>query len=61
MKRFSFFLILFFLISYFADAQYKSYKISVKGDTINIVDHNGLKQGKWVINVDTLRGEPGYE
>jgi antitoxin component YwqK of YwqJK toxin-antitoxin module len=42
-------------------AQYKSYKISDKGDTINAIDKNGLKQGKWVIHVDELRGEPGYE
>ncbi|MDP4284411.1 MAG: hypothetical protein Q8891_08310 [Bacteroidota bacterium] len=44
-----------------ADAQYKSYKISVKGDTINAIDSKGLKQGKWVVHVDALRGEPGYE
>lgn len=44
-----------------ANAQYKSYKISVKGDTINVTDHEGLKQGKWVLHVDPLRGEPGYE
>ena len=44
-----------------ANAQYKSYKISVKGDTINVIDLKGLKQGKWVIHVDPLRGEPGYE
>jgi len=61
MKRILFPLISFLLISCFADAQYKSYKISVKGDTINVIDHNGLKQGKWVIHVDPLRGEPGYE
>jgi hypothetical protein len=42
-------------------AQVKTYKISVKGDTINVVDKNGLKQGKWVTHVDPLRGEPGYE
>lgn len=42
-------------------AQDKSYKISVKGDTINVVDNNGLKQGKWALHVDPLRGEPGYE
>ena len=50
---------LFFLSN--TDAQYKSYKISVKGDTINAVDLHGLKQGKWVVHVDPLRGEPGYE
>ena len=44
-----------------ADAQYKTYKISVKGDTINAIDQHGLKQGKWVVHVDPLRGEPGYE
>lgn len=41
--------------------QHKSYKLSVKGDTINVVDKNGLKQGPWVLRVEPLRGEPGYE
>jgi antitoxin component YwqK of YwqJK toxin-antitoxin module len=44
-----------------ADAQYKSYSISVNGDTLNAIDQKGMKQGKWVIHVDALRGEPGYE
>jgi antitoxin component YwqK of YwqJK toxin-antitoxin module len=44
-----------------ANAQYKTYKISPKGDTLNAIDNNGLKQGKWVVHVDPLRGEPGYE
>lgn len=44
-----------------ASAQYKTYKISPKGDTLNAIDNNGLKQGKWVVHVDPLRGEPGYE
>jgi hypothetical protein len=48
-----------FLINGFA--QHKSYKLTEKRDTINIVDKNGLKQGKWVIHKDELRGEPGYE
>lgn len=51
----------FQLFLFQANAQNKSFKISVKGDTINVVDHNGLKQGKWVVHVDPLRGEPGYE
>lgn len=50
-----------FLVSSSVNAQYKSYKISVKGDTINIIDKNDLKQGRWVVHVDPLRGEPGYE
>lgn len=49
----------FFLLQ--ANAQYKTYKISVKGDTINAIDNKGLKEGKWVIHVDPLRGEDGYE
>ncbi|MFZ9661388.1 MAG: toxin-antitoxin system YwqK family antitoxin, partial [Chitinophagaceae bacterium] len=35
--------------------------ISVNNDTINKVDMQGLKQGKWVIHLETLRGEPGFE
>ncbi len=42
-------------------AQYKSFKLTATGDTINAIDNNDLKQGKWVIHVDELRGEPGYE
>ncbi len=49
----------FFFIK--ADAQYKSYKMSVNGDTLNAIDTKGMKQGKWVVHVDPLRGEPGYE
>lgn len=57
-------LIVFILLQLFlfkADAQNNSYKLSVKGDTINAIDNNGLKQGKWVVHVDPLRGERGYE
>jgi len=35
--------------------------IGVKGDTLNRVDQNNLKQGRWVTHVESLRGEPGYE
>jgi antitoxin component YwqK of YwqJK toxin-antitoxin module len=61
MKKILFAVIAFLFFLSNADAQYKTYKISVKGDTINAVDHKGLKQGKWVVHVDPLRGEPGYE
>lgn len=46
---------------YSAEAQYKTYTLSPRGDTLNAIDKNNLKQGKWVIHVDPLRGEPGYE
>lgn len=54
-------IIIQFLFLMNGEAQYKSYKISEKGDTINAIDKNGLKQGKWVIHIDEIRGEPGYE
>ncbi len=41
--------------------QLKSYIISPNGDTLNMVDANNIKQGPWVIRVEDLRGEPGYE
>ena len=44
-----------------AAAQYKAFKLSPKGDTLNAVDKKDLKQGKWVVTVTELRGEPGYE
>lgn len=45
----------------FSFAQYKQYELLSNGDTINITDKKGLKQGKWIIRVAELRGEPGYE
>jgi hypothetical protein len=42
-------------------SQWKSYIIGVKGDTLNCVDRQDRKQGKWVNHVDEIRGEPGYE
>ena len=49
---------LFFCISF---GQYKKYELIANGDTINAIDKKNLKQGKWVIKVAALRGEPGYE
>src|SRR6218665_3594142 len=50
-----------FSLPFYAAAQYKTYKISVKGDTINAINAAGQKTGKWVNHVEELRGEPGYE
>ncbi len=41
--------------------QYKSFSLTDQGDTINIIDKKGLKQGEWLLHVDELRGESGYE
>jgi hypothetical protein len=49
------------LISFNAYSQCKDYIISIKGDTLNCTDMQGLRQGKWVIRYEQVRGEPGYE
>jgi antitoxin component YwqK of YwqJK toxin-antitoxin module len=54
-------LILFLLISVSGSAQWKSFILTPKGDTLNRVDMKGLKQGPWSISVPDLRGERGYE
>lgn len=53
--------VLVLLISMNGFAQWKSYIIGVKGDTLNRVDLKGMKQGPWIIKVPDLRGERGYE
>jgi antitoxin component YwqK of YwqJK toxin-antitoxin module len=50
-----------FLIYVHAASQCKTFRIGSNGDTLNCSDFNGLKQGKWTIHMDPLRGEPGYE
>lgn len=49
------------ILSMSSQAQWKSFIIGVKGDTLNRMDQNNLKQGPWVTRVESLRGEPGYE
>ncbi len=51
--------LLCFLIN--GKAQLKDFTLTEKGDTINGFNKNGEKEGKWVIRVDEIRGEPGYE
>ena len=53
--------LVFLLSSLQGFSQMKSYIIGANGDTLNMVDSKDLKQGKWVIHRDELRGEPGYE
>lgn len=54
-------LLLSLFTSFQGYAQWKSYVIGVKGDTLNCVDQQDRKQGKWTNHVDEVRGEPGYE
>lgn len=53
--------ILSLLISINGFAQWKSYILGVKGDTLNRVDLNNKKQGPWVSKIESVRGERGYE
>ncbi len=48
-------------ISFSASSQCKSYRLTNNGDTINCINQNDLKQGKWSVKVEGVRGEPGYE
>lgn len=42
-------------------AQYRSFELTEKGDTFNIIDKEGIRMGYWIIAHPDLRGEPGYE
>ncbi len=52
---------LFIFFSLGSDAQCVSFKLTSKRDTINCTDKNGLKQGRWKVEVPPIRGERGYE
>ena len=54
-------LFLFLLSSFNGYSQWKSYIIGARGDTLNAVDKQDRKQGRWVNHFDNIRGEPGYE
>jgi hypothetical protein len=46
---------------FFVKGHAQTFQLSDKGDTLNLTDKKGLKQGKWINHVDELRGEPGFE
>ena len=48
-------------MSFTGQAQWKTYQLTSRKDTLNRVDLRGLKQGPWVVHVDPLRGEDGYD
>jgi hypothetical protein len=58
---FPFLLILLHLCAFNGYAQWKDYTIGPKGDTLNCLDKQDKKQGRWVNHYDEIRGEPGYE
>ncbi|MDB5193465.1 MAG: hypothetical protein JWQ96_3028 [Segetibacter sp.] len=61
LRQMKFLILPLLLISLQSFAQCKTSKINPKGEKINCIDQNDLRQGKWVIKVESLRGEPGYE
>ncbi len=50
---------IFILVVYVCPAQ--SYKLSANGDTLNKIDKNKKRQGKWINRVEPFRGNEGYE
>ncbi|MFP5041258.1 hypothetical protein [Parasediminibacterium sp. JCM 36343] len=42
-------------------AQCKTFRLNADGDTLDCVDKNNKKQGKWVIKTPSLHGEQGYD
>lgn len=48
-------------ISFAGIAQWKSYRLTNNGDTINCIDKNDLRQGRWSIKTEAAHGEPGYD
>lgn len=61
MKRIVFFLFLAQIGGFSGYSQLKGFTIGPRGDTLDAVDGQGHKQGKWVNHVEELRGEPGFE
>jgi antitoxin component YwqK of YwqJK toxin-antitoxin module len=51
----------FLFISFVSKAQWKSYRLTKNNDTINCIDKNDLRQGRWSIKIDGVRGEPGRD
>jgi antitoxin component YwqK of YwqJK toxin-antitoxin module len=54
-------LFVFLLFSISSFAQWKDYKLTSTGDTLNRVDKLDRRWGPWKLHYDNVRGEPGYE
>ena len=55
------FIIICIFLANSASSQCKSFRINDHGDTLNCIDNDNNKQGKWINHYDQLRGEPGFE
>jgi len=56
-----FFVIAVCFISFQSFSQYKSFLLTDNGDTLNRLDDNNQKQGRWKIHVNALRVTPAYD
>jgi hypothetical protein len=61
MSRLYISLIFCFLFSSAQSQAWLDYTLTSNGDTINRVDKQKKKQGPWVVRLEEVRGEPGYE
>ena len=59
--KYGLFFLMFLGVAINASSQWKDFIIGAKGDTLNRVDQKNQKQGPWVLRLDEVRGEPGYE
>ena len=55
------FLSLFIIFGLQAIGQCKTFRLSAKGDTLNCIDKNDQKRGKWSFHVEPIRGNPGFD
>lgn len=61
MTRISLILFLFVIGHSVVAQQWIDYVITPRGDTINRVDKQKLKQGPWSLHYEQIRGEPGFD
>ncbi len=56
-------LVLFLLLigQFLLGQQWSDYTLTPRGDTINRVDKQKLKQGPWSLHYEQVRGEPGFD
>lgn len=56
------FLFVLFSIIFYSSVygQCKTYRLTSNGDTLNCTETNGLKRGKWKMEIPPIRGERGY-
>ena len=57
----AFIIVIACLISLQSFSQYKSFKLTDGADTLNRLDNNNQKQGRWKIHINASRSDPAYD